>query len=107
MSKKQKSNSSSTTITPSSSSMIDQEACQIALVKLFVALKLFFHTVVHEAFREFFSIIAPFRVIVSCTTLTRDVLSLWSSEKVKLKSFFLKIVKGFASLQTHGLLHKI
>ncbi|KAH1256889.1 Zinc finger BED domain-containing protein DAYSLEEPER [Glycine max] len=59
-SKRKKSISSSTTITLSSSSMIDQEACRIALVKLFVALELFFHTVEHEAFREFFSIVAPF-----------------------------------------------
>jgi len=50
MSKRQKSDSSSTTITPSSTSMIDQEACRIALVKLFVALELSFHTIEHEAF---------------------------------------------------------
>ncbi|KAG4963550.1 hypothetical protein JHK82_040219 [Glycine max] len=42
MSKRQKLDSSSTTITLSSSSMIDQEACRIALVKLFVASELSF-----------------------------------------------------------------
>ncbi|KAG5032600.1 hypothetical protein JHK82_016183 [Glycine max] len=42
MSKRQKLDSSSTTITPSSSSMIEQEACWIALVKLFVELELSF-----------------------------------------------------------------
>ncbi|KAG4991496.1 hypothetical protein JHK87_024953 [Glycine soja] len=54
MSKRKKSYSSSTIITPSSSSMIDQEACLIALVKLFVALELSFRTIEHEAFREYF-----------------------------------------------------
>jgi len=101
MSKRQKSDSSSTTITLSSYFMIDQEACWIALVKLFVAL------VEHDTFREFFSIVAPFLVVISRTTLARDVLSLWSNEKVRLKNFFLNIVKEFASLQTHGLCHKI
>ncbi|KAG5007089.1 hypothetical protein JHK82_025014 [Glycine max] len=54
MSKRKKSYSSSMIITPSSSSMIDQEACLIALVKLFVALELSFRTIEHEAFREYF-----------------------------------------------------
>ncbi|KAG5065961.1 hypothetical protein JHK86_009692 [Glycine max] len=78
MSKRQKSDSSSTTITLSSYFMIDQEACWIALVKLFVAL------VEHDTFREFFSIVAPFLVVISRTTLARDVLSLWSNEKDEL-----------------------
>ncbi|KHN24803.1 hypothetical protein glysoja_037145 [Glycine soja] len=72
MSKRQKSDSSSTTITPSSSFMIDQEACRIALVKLFVALELSFHMVEHDTFRELFSIVAPFLVVISRTTLARD-----------------------------------
>ncbi|KAG5069298.1 hypothetical protein JHK85_001675 [Glycine max] len=42
ISKRQKLDSSSMTITPSSSSMVDQEACWIALVKFFVALELSF-----------------------------------------------------------------
>ncbi|KAG5038207.1 hypothetical protein JHK86_019047 [Glycine max] len=46
MSKRQKLDSSSMTITPFSSSMIDQEACQIALVKFFVALELSFSNLV-------------------------------------------------------------
>ncbi|KAL3010667.1 hypothetical protein AAZX31_07G156400 [Glycine max] len=98
MSKRQKSYSSSTTITPPSSSMIDQKACQVALVKLFVALEVSFLTIEHEAFQNFFSIVAPFLIVISRTTLARYVLSLLSSEKVKLKTFFLNIVKGFASL---------
>jgi len=88
MSKRQKLDSSSTTITPSSSSMIEQEACWIALVKLFVELELSFRMIENEAFHEFFSIVAPFLVVISCTTLAQDVLCLWSSEKVKLMSFF-------------------
>ena len=88
MSKRQKLDSSSTTITLSSSSMIDQEACRIALVKLFVASELSFCTVKHESFQDFFSIVAPFLVVISHITLARDVLSLQSSEKVKLQSFF-------------------
>ncbi|KAG5010380.1 hypothetical protein JHK87_018895 [Glycine soja] len=64
MSKRQKLDSSSMTITPFSSSMIDQEACQIALVKFFVALELSFCTVEHKAFREFLSIVAPFLVVI-------------------------------------------
>ena len=68
--------------------MIDQEACRIALVKLFVALELSFHMVEHDTFREFFSIVAPFLVVISRTTLARDGLSLWSNEKVRLKKIF-------------------
>ena len=64
MTKRKKSDSSSMTITPSSSSMADQEACWIALVKLFVALELSFRMVEHEVFREFFSIVAPFLVVI-------------------------------------------
>jgi len=88
--------------------MIDQEAYRIALVKLFMALELSFRMVEHEAFQEFVRIIAPSFVVISHTTLAWDILSLWSSEKVKLKIFFfLIIVKGFGSLKTHGLRHKI
>ncbi|KAG5091540.1 hypothetical protein JHK82_050318 [Glycine max] len=82
MTKRQKSNSSSTIITPSSSSMIDQEAYRIALVKLFMALELSFRMVEHEAFQEFVRIIAPSFVVISHTTLAWDILSLWSSEKL-------------------------
>ncbi|RZB51997.1 putative AC transposase [Glycine soja] len=82
MTKRQKSNSSSTIITPSSSSMIDQEAYRIALVKLFMALELSFRMVEHEAFQEFVRIIAPSFVVISHTTLAWDILSLWSSEKM-------------------------
>ncbi|KAG5094633.1 hypothetical protein JHK84_050221 [Glycine max] len=87
MTKRQKSNSSSTIITPSSSSMIDQEAYRIALVKLFMALELSFRMVEHEAFQEFVRIIAPSFVVISHTTLAWDILSLWSSEKLIVESF--------------------
>ena len=79
--KKQKSNSSAMGILSPSFTMIDQEACQIALVKLFVALEFSFRMVEHKAFRESLSIVAPFLFFISRTTMAQDVLKLWSSEK--------------------------
>ncbi|KAG4966028.1 hypothetical protein JHK85_041003 [Glycine max] len=90
MSKRQKLDSSSTTITLSSSSMIDQEACRIALVKLFVASELSFCTVKHESFQDFFSIVAPFLVVISHITLARD--------KPPMSSSFSGIDRPLASL---------
>lgn len=81
VSKKQKSYSSTTSFYSPSFTMIDQEACQIALVKLFVALEFSFRMVEHKAFRESLSIVAPFLFFISRTTMAQDVLKLWSSEK--------------------------
>ena len=60
-----------------------------------------------KPFENFLALLHPFLVVISCTTLVQYVLSLWGSEKVNWRAFFLYIVKGFASLQTHGLCHKI
>lgn len=53
VSKKQKSYSSIMAISSPSFTMIDQEACWIALAKIFVVLELFFQMVKHEAFQDF------------------------------------------------------
>ncbi|RDX81411.1 putative mediator of RNA polymerase II transcription subunit 37c, partial [Mucuna pruriens] len=87
VSKEEKSYSSTTINSSLSLAEIDQQACQNAMVKMFVALELPFRSVEHEAFREFLSITAPFLKVISPTSLAGDVLKLWKSDKVKLDKF--------------------
>ena len=105
--KKQKSSSSSLPNSSHSLPNIHKKACQIAFVRMFVAMELLFWLVEHEAFWEFLSIVVPFLVAISHTTLARDVLKLLSSEKERMKNFFSYATIGFVSLWTHGLHQKI
>lgn len=55
---------------------IEPQAIQIAIIKMFIAMKLLFLCIKQEAFRVFFSIVAPSLNVFSHTTLARDIFKL-------------------------------
>lgn len=65
----------------------DQEAIRRAMVKMFINMEIPFRKVEHESFHEFMSLASPRFQICSRTTLARDVLKLWDSERMILKNF--------------------
>ncbi|CAI8587331.1 unnamed protein product [Vicia faba] len=67
----------------------DQEAIQRVMVKMFINMEIPFWKVEHESFHEFMSLASPSIHICSRTTLARDVLKLWDTEKMILKTFSL------------------
>ncbi|CAL5194766.1 unnamed protein product [Lathyrus oleraceus] len=67
----------------------DQEAIRRAMVKMFINMEIPFRKVEHESFHEFMSLVSPTFQICSRTTLVRDVLKLWDSERMILKFFSL------------------
>lgn len=65
----------------------DQEAIRRALVKMFINMEIPFRKVEHESFHEFMSLASPRFKLISRTTLARDVLKLWDTERLQLKIF--------------------
>lgn len=66
---------------------IDSEDIRKALVKMFIGMEMPFRRVEHELFREFMRLILPWFKLPSRTTIARDVLKLWKSEKTMLKDY--------------------
>lgn len=91
--KRQKSVSSSTEnleghiCTSPTTPKFDSEAIHNEMVKMFVALEIPFERVDHAAFHNFMSVVQQGFKVPSSIALTHDVLSLWETEKTRLKKF--------------------